>query len=134
MTFAGVTRLTNTNNLSAITVNGLTFDAAAGAFVLGGNDITLAGNIGFSGNPANRITQTVNLNMTWSISSLDIDTPANGNLVLGGANTSSADYSLNKTSAGTLTLGGTNSIAGMGINGGTNIITGNTTINGTGWQ
>ena len=70
LTFAGVTRLTNTNNLSAITVNGFTFDAAAGAFVLNGNDITLGGNIAFGGNPASRITHTVNLNMVWSTSSL----------------------------------------------------------------
>ena len=132
LTFAGSTRLSNNNNLSSITVNGITFDAAAGAFVLNGNDITLGGNITFSGNPASRITQTVNLNMSWSVSSLDIDTPANGNLVFGGAITSTADYSLNKTSAGTLTLSGTNSIAGLGVNGGTNIITGNTTINGNG--
>jgi len=132
LTFAGSTRLSNNNNLSSITVNGITFDAAAGAFVLNGNDITLGGNLTFSANPASRITQTVNLNMSWSVSSLDIDTPANGNLVFGGAITSTADYSLNKTSAGTLTLGGTNSIAGLGVNGGTNIITGNTTVNGNG--
>jgi fructan beta-fructosidase len=132
LTFAGSTRLTNTNNLNLITINGITFDAAAGAFVLNGNDITLAGSITFSGNPANRIAQTVNLNMAWSASALDIDAPANGNLVFSGAITSAADYSLNKTSAGTLTLNGTNAIAGMGVNGGTNIITGNTTINGNG--
>src|SRR5208282_5293790 len=89
-------------------------------------------NIGFSGNPAAPITQTINLNMAWSPVALDIDTPTNGNLTFDGAITSSADYSLNKTDAGTLTLGGTNSIAGMGVNGGTNIITGNTTINGNG--
>jgi len=132
LTFAGSTRLTNNNNLNAITVSSITFDGAAGAFVLGGNGITLAGNIGFNGNPAAPVTQTVNLNMAWSPAALDIDTPTNGNLTLDGAITSSADYSLNKTDAGTLTLGGTNSIAGMGVNGGTNIITGNTSINGNG--
>jgi autotransporter-associated beta strand protein len=132
LTFAGSTRLSNSNNLNTITVNGITFNATAGAFVLNGNDITLGGSVTFNGNPANRITQTVNLNMVWSISGLDIDTPANGNLVFGGAVTSSADYSLNKTDAGTLTLSGTNSIAGMGVNGGTNIITGNTSIIGNG--
>jgi len=132
LTFGGSTRPANTNNLNTITVNSITFDAAAGAFVLNGNDITLNGNVGFSGNPAAPITQTVNLNMAWSTSALDIDTPANANLVFGGAITSSADYSLNKTGAGTLTLGGTNLIAGMGVNGGTNIMNGNTAINGNG--
>ena len=52
LTFAGTTRLMNTNDLTGITVNSITFDAAAGAFVLGGNAITLDGNIGFNGNPA----------------------------------------------------------------------------------
>jgi autotransporter-associated beta strand protein len=132
LTFAGSKRLTNTNNLNAITVNNITFDAAAGAFVLNGNDITLGGSVSFNGNPVNRTTQTVSLNMSCSVSAMDIDTPANGNLLFGGAVTSSADYSLDKTGLGTLTLSGTNSIAGMGVNGGTNIITGSTIINGNG--
>ena len=63
LTFAGITGLTNDNNLTNITVSGLTFGAAAGAFVLDGNGITLAGSIGFNGNPAAPVTQTVNLNM-----------------------------------------------------------------------
>ena len=37
LTFAGTNRLTPNNNLSSVTVNGLTFDAAAGAFTLGGD-------------------------------------------------------------------------------------------------
>jgi autotransporter-associated beta strand protein len=132
LTFAGSTQLTNNNDLSSITASSITFDSVAGAFDLNGNDITLSGNIGFNGNPGAPVTQTINLNMAWNPASLDVDTPTNGNLVLGGAITSSADYSLNKTGAGTLTLGGNNSIAGMGVNGGTNIITGTTTINGNG--
>jgi len=130
--FAGGTRLANSNNLAGITVDSITFDAQAGAFVLGGNGIALNGNLGFNANPAAPITQTVNLNMTWNTSACDVDTPANGRLMLGGAITSTADYSLNKTSPGTLTLGGTNTIAGMGVNGGTNLILGKTTINGNG--
>jgi autotransporter-associated beta strand protein len=46
ITFAGTTRLTPNNNLTGITVNGLTFDAGAGAFNVGGaNPIALDGNI-----------------------------------------------------------------------------------------
>jgi hypothetical protein len=86
LTFAGSTGLVNTNDNTGITVDGITFDAAAGAFVLDGNDITLAGNIGFSAdgfsaNPATPVTQTVNLNMAWS-TDVTIDTPTNGNLTL----------------------------------------------------
>jgi autotransporter-associated beta strand protein len=134
LTFAGSTRLTNTNDNTGITVDGITFDSAAGAFVLNGKDITLAGNIGFSAdgiglsvNPASPVTQTINLNMAWS-TSVTIDTPTNGNLTLNGAITSGSDfYTLD---AGSLTLSGTNTILDMGVDGGTTIITGNTTING----
>jgi autotransporter-associated beta strand protein len=131
LTFAGSTRLVNTNDLSSITASSITFDAAAGAFVLNGNDITLAGNIGFNGNPAAPVTQTANLNMAWSASET-IDTPANGNMILGGDVTSSVDTSLVKLDAGTLTLGGTNAILSWDLNGGTTTLTGNTTINGDG--
>jgi len=41
----GSTRLVNTNDNTGITVDGITFDSAAGAFVLNGNDITLAGTL-----------------------------------------------------------------------------------------
>ncbi len=130
LTFAGNTRLVNNNDLSAITASSLTFDAAAGAFVLNGNDITLNGNIGFNGTPAAPVTQTVNLNMTWSANKI-IDIPFNGNLALGGSITTSAN-DLTKTGAGALTLGGVDSFAGYAVNGGTNVITGNVTANGTG--
>ena len=131
LTFAGSLHLANNNDLSSITASGITFDAAAGAFVLGGNDITLSGSIGFNGNPAAPITQTVNLNMAWS-NSKTIDTPANGNLTLGGNITSSSDTSLIKQDSGTLTLGGIDNLFSWDLNGGITTITGNTTINGDG--
>src|ERR1035438_7634362 len=58
-----------------------------------------------------------------------IDTPTNGNLSLGGNITSANN--LTKVDAGTLTLGGVDTFVGYSLNGGTNVITGNTTINGT---
>ena len=131
LTFAGSTRLTNTNDLTGITADSLMFDSAAGAFVLDGNAITLTGNLGFNGNPAASVTQTVNLDLAWT-SSETIDTPINGNLTLGGNLTSSVDTSLIKVDAGTLTLGGTNAILSWDLNGGTTTITGNTTLNGDG--
>ena len=131
LTFAGSTRLVNNNDLASITANSITFDAAAGAFVLDGNGITLNGNIAFNGNPASSITQTINLDQAWN-SSETIDTPANGNLSLGGDITSFTDTSLIKVDVGTLTLGGTNAIASWDLNGGTTTITGNTTVNGDG--
>src|SRR6185312_10616454 len=63
-----------------------------------------------------------------------LDLPANGNLTLGG-NINASNYRLTQTSAansGILTLGGNDSFAGFIINGGTNRITGATTVVGTG--
>ncbi|HEX4265844.1 MAG TPA: autotransporter-associated beta strand repeat-containing protein [Verrucomicrobiae bacterium] len=127
--FAGNTRPANNNDLSGITLNGIIYDPAAGAFTLNGNDITLNGNISFGANPSTLVTQKINLNMAWN-SYVNIETPANGNLMLAG-NITSAN-GLTKIDNGTLTLSGTNTIAGAIFNGGTNIITGSTTINGTG--
>jgi fibronectin-binding autotransporter adhesin len=131
LTFAGNTRLANNNDLTSITANSITFDSAAGAFTLNGNGITLAGSIGFNGNPASPVTQTINLNMAWS-TGVTIDTPTNANLILTGAITSSSDSSLIRLDAGTLMLGGTNAITSWDLDGGTTTITGNTTINGDG--
>jgi autotransporter-associated beta strand protein len=136
VTFAGSTRLTNTNDFLSITVSGVTFDSAAGAFVLNGNDITLAGSIGFSAdgiglsaNPPAPVTQTINLNMALT-TDVTIDTPTNGNLTLGG-NLTSAN-ALTKMDNGTLSLGGVDTFSTYDLNNGTNIITGNVTIDGTG--
>lgn len=126
--FSGNTRLANNNDLSGITVSDLTFDAAAGAFQLNGNDITLSGNVGFNGNPSAPITQTINLNQFWTADKT-INTPGNGNLSLGG-NIAAANNNLTKTGNGTLTLGGVDTFVGYYLNGGTNVITGNVTING----
>ncbi len=128
LTFAGSLGLVNNNDLSSVTASSITFSAAAGAFNLSGNPIGLAGNIGFDGNPAAPITQTVNLDMTLT-ANVTFNTPTNGNLTLGG-NISGPANSLTKIGAGTLTLAGSDSFTGYSLNGGTNIITGNTTISG----
>lgn len=128
--FAGNNRLNNLNDLSSITLSSLMFASTAGAFTVGGNDITLSGPIGFTGNPAAPITQSVNLNMAFT-GDQTINLPTNGNLTLGGSIASSGI--LVKAGAGTLTLGGANdSFSGFSVNGGTNIITGAATISGTG--
>lgn len=129
ITFAGNSQLNNQNDLNGITVSGITFDAGAGAFVIGGNDITLSGDIGFSAAPTNPVTQTVNLNMTWNADKT-ITTPANASLTLGGG-IFTAPNRLTKAGPGTLTLGGADSFSGYYVNGGTNIITGNVSISGS---
>ncbi len=130
VTFAGSTRLANNNDLSAITISSLTFDSAAGAFVLSGNDITLSGPLSFNGNPASTVTQTVNMNMAWAADE-NLDTPANGNLTLNG-NISASANALTKSDFGTLTLGGTDSLLGHIVNSGTEVINGNVSVTGSG--
>ncbi len=131
LTFGGMSGLTNNNDLSGISIVSLTFSNTAGAFSLDGNSVNLSGNIGFTGNPASPITQTINLPMTWTASE-NIDTPTNGNLTLGGGITSTTDTSLYKLDAGLLALNGTNSIQSWDLNGGTTVIGGITTLNGGG--
>jgi len=131
LTFAGSTRLNNTNDLSSITISSLTFDQAAGAFTLNGNDTTVSGSIGFSGNPAASLTDTVNFGITFT-GNQTIDLPANGNLALNGS-INAASYGLVKAGLGTLTLGGaSDSFNSFRANGGTNVITGNVTVSGFG--
>jgi autotransporter-associated beta strand protein len=130
LTFAGNTRLNNNNDLSGITVSTLTFDSAAGAFTLGGNDLTVTGSIGFNGTPASPITQTVSLGLTFNANQT-FAVPANATLNLGGSINSG--YNLIKTGAGTLTLGGaSDTFATFSVNGGTNIITGNVNVSASG--
>jgi autotransporter-associated beta strand protein len=130
VTFAGSTRLNNNNDLSAITLSSLTFDAAAGPFVLGGNDVTLTGGIAINGTPATPVTHTINFGMTVT-GDQTINLPANGNLVLGGSIMSG--FNLAKSGAGTLTLSGPNDLfSSLVVNGGTNVISGGVTISGTG--
>lgn len=133
LTFGGNTRLANTNNLIGIGAQSITFGAAAGAFTLNGNNLELSGNIGFSANPAASITQTINLPLT-AIADLTVDTPGNGNILIKGDITG-VNQTLTQTSAGntgTLTLAGSNTVAGFIANGGTNRITGSTTVAGNG--
>ena len=64
LTFGGATRLTPTNDLDGLTVNGLTFAEGAGAFTLRGNPITLAGNISINTGGSSTNNQTVNMPIT----------------------------------------------------------------------
>jgi autotransporter-associated beta strand protein len=65
--FDGNIRPTPVNDFAPDTnFAGIRFDDAAGAFTLGGNRITLDGNIDFDANPGGPITQTINLDMLLS--------------------------------------------------------------------
>jgi autotransporter-associated beta strand protein len=131
LTFGGNNNLNNNNDLTGITIAGLTFSNTAGAFTIGGNAVTMNGNIGFIGNPSSSTTQAVNLNMTFS-GPETIDAPANAVVSLGGNLTSSSDTSLIKLDAGGLVLGGTDSLQSWDLDSGATTVTGTVNINGAG--
>ncbi|HRJ70741.1 MAG TPA: hypothetical protein PLS03_00870, partial [Terrimicrobiaceae bacterium] len=114
LTFTGTSRLTNTNDLfsAGTQFNGLNFSSDAGAFVIGGNAITLSGTIANSSTS----TQTINLNMATTAVRTVVLGINGGNMVLGG-NISGSGGGLTigvsaTNGSGSLTLSGSNSYTG----------------------
>jgi len=93
--FAGNNRLNNTNNTAPDTAyTDLAFNTDAGAFVLNGNSILLAGNV--INNSAN--TETINIPLSYT-TSRSFNGGSGGGLIIGGGVT-------NQATALTLTLAG----------------------------
>ena len=118
LVFDGSTRLNTTNDTTAgTTYSNITFNAGAGAFVLNGNPITLAG-----GNVTNNSSnpQTIDLGLNFS-TSLTLN-GGTGGLVIGGGltNTFGAPGYTTLTLAGVGTL--TNLLNSATSPGGTNLI------------
>ncbi len=110
LTFAGTTGLLSNNDLTGpTTVNGLTFDAGAGIFVVSGNAVTLAGNITNSSNDL----QTINLALAMTGDRI-VTTSATGGVTLGGLISGTVNF--NKSGAGALTVAGTaNTYSGITV-------------------
>jgi len=70
LTFGGTTRLTPDNDLTGLTVNGITFAAEAGAFTLLGNPITLEGDVSVVAGESVKNNQTINLPITLATNSV----------------------------------------------------------------
>jgi autotransporter-associated beta strand protein len=105
LVFAGTNQLAANNNTTAGTVYaGITFNAGAGAFVLTGDAVDLAGDIVNNSSSA----QTINTNL--ALQGNTNFNAASGDLAVGGA--ISGGYSLNKLGAHTLTLSGSNVYTG----------------------
>ncbi|MGC4016911.1 MAG: autotransporter-associated beta strand repeat-containing protein [Luteolibacter sp.] len=120
ITFSGVNGLASNNDLTGITVSGITFNLGAGTFTLGGNAFSLGGNIvNNSGN-----LQTINNSIALT-GARTIQT-ASGDIALSGAITGA--FGLIKTGSGKLTLsgvGGTSQLAiGDGASGGSTELSG----------
>lgn len=108
LVFDGSTKLTNDNNTGTGTAyNSITFASGAGAFVLGGQQITLGGNVV---NNAPTTVQTINLalalNGNRQFNSVGSSSVLQVNGIISGG------FGIEKTGAGTLTLGGANSYTG----------------------
>jgi autotransporter-associated beta strand protein len=111
---------TTTNELPAGSpVNGITFNADAGASVLNGNAVELSGNI-LNQSPN---TQTINLPLTL-IGSQTIDTAAGNVVIVGDIGQSGGGFGITKTGIGTAVLSGVNTYSGAtAVNQGTLIVT-----------
>lgn len=115
--FSGANRLTNANDTASGTIySNLVFAAGAGAFVLGGNPITVTGNITNNSSSPQTIALGLNFN-----SNLTFDGTSNS-LILGGGLTNT----IGTSGSTTLTLAGTGILTNI-LNstikpGGTNII------------
>ncbi len=128
--FAGSTRLANMND-SLTSVGSIAFSNTAGAFVLSGTAMTIAG--GITNNSAN--VQTIDLNLT--LGAAQQFSAASGNLIIGGA-VATAGNTLTLTGGFNSTISGAISGAGGLIKSGSGTLTlsanssytGGTTVNG----
>jgi autotransporter-associated beta strand protein len=104
--FGGTTRLTPNDDLPAGTsIGGLIFNSTAGEFVLGGNNVTLGGDI----NVLSTNLQTVNFGMVLSADS-QFDVKSGGQLVVNGE--ISGGFGVTKSGGGTLVLNSPNTYTG----------------------
>jgi outer membrane autotransporter protein len=132
--FAGTLRLDSNNDFVIATLNTVTFDNTAGAFVLTGNPVSITA--GVTNNSSNLQTLsfaggiTLGGAQTWTANTAGLSVTANldnagfGLTVDGGSDTAISGNiigggSITKNGAGTLTLSGTNTYSGgTNINGG----------------
>lgn len=108
-TFGGSTRLTPNNDFAADSqFNGITFASGAGEFVLGGNSITLGGNITNSSSNTQTINMNLVLNANRAVASSSAPVTINGII---SETTAGTNFNINQ-SLQLVTLGGTNTFSG----------------------
>jgi len=105
LSFGGSARLTNTNNLTDLSVSGLLFSSGAGGFSLGGNPLTIRGFIKNNSTSS----QTVGMPLTLN-GDLLLTVPGTGNLNL--TNTISGSGNLYRSGNGSVSLYAPNTFTG----------------------
>ncbi|MBX7206785.1 MAG: autotransporter-associated beta strand repeat-containing protein [Verrucomicrobiaceae bacterium] len=111
--FGGTTRLTNTNAFVADTLfNGITFNSGAGSFVLGGNRITLGGNVVNNDDSDQTFNLNLMLNGTRTFSSVN---PGTGIVINGVISETGGSQGIVVNMNGALTLNNANTFTG-GVN------------------
>ncbi|MEO5914382.1 MAG: autotransporter-associated beta strand repeat-containing protein [Luteolibacter sp.] len=101
LNFAGTAQLASVNNQTGIAVNGIAFDASAGAFTISGNSISLGGNV------TNNSTSLQTLGLPLGLTAARTFDAASGNIAVVGA--ISGSFGFTKIGAGTMTVSGANS-------------------------
>lgn len=109
LVFAGTTRLTNNNNITGLSIIGLTFSNTAGEFILGGNQITFT-----AGGITNNDAQLQTINMDLGLNATIVVNANSGNIAIGEANAGviSGTGGITKTGTNTLTLSRINTYTG----------------------
>src|SRR6185437_16088742 len=124
LTFTGTLGLHNNNDQATETATSITFAPGAGAFVLGGNPVTLAGNVANSSSSP----QLINLGLDFGVN-VTLDGGTAGLIIGNGlTNTFGSPGSTTLTLAGLGTL--TNLLNSSTVPGGTNSIV---TVGGANW-
>ena len=111
---AGTSGLTLTDDLTSLGINSLTFNSGAGAFVIGGNAFSLAGNITNSSTALESLGNAITLTGATTVTT----TAGGGYVALSGV--LSGAGSIAESGTGTLTLSGANTYTGgLTVNSGT---------------
>ena len=128
LTFGGINRLANNNNLpGGSAISGIVFSSGAGAFFLSGSSISLTGNVTNSGTNL----ETINLPIAFAAPCTFTMKTGGGNIAIGSVLSGSGAVTTSGT--GTLTLSGSNTYTGATtVSGSTTLVLSGSNTTGAG--